>query len=131
MIPTELQESKTFWQYCEAINVSDYVIHVPNEGKRSITYAMKLKSMGLKKGAADFIIFIPSKQYHGLLIEMKRINVRKKSIESKSPSQIEFLKNMMSKGYAAAFCSGAKMACYALNDYMHNKDIGLYSFLLT
>ena len=33
--------------------------HVPNEGKRSISYHTKMKKMGLKSGCPDIIIEYP------------------------------------------------------------------------
>ena len=43
--------------------------HVPNEGKRSISYHAKMKKMGLKSGCPDIIIEYP--QGRVLYIELK------------------------------------------------------------
>lgn len=43
--------------------------HVPNEGKRSIGYNLKLKRMGLKSGCPDIIIEYPEGKV--LYIELK------------------------------------------------------------
>lgn len=45
---------------------------VPNSGKRSFSYAIKLKSTGLVPGVPDICIPIPSGEWHGLYIELKR-----------------------------------------------------------
>lgn len=36
-------------------NLNAVYLHIPNEGKRSITYAAKLKRMGMKSGASDYV----------------------------------------------------------------------------
>ena len=43
--------------------------HVPNEGKRSISYHAKMKKMGLKAGVPDFIIEYPQAKL--IYIELK------------------------------------------------------------
>ena len=43
--------------------------HVPNEGKRSISYHAKMKKMGLKSGCPDIIVEYP--QGRVLYIELK------------------------------------------------------------
>ena len=43
--------------------------HVPNEGKRSVGYNLKLKKMGLKSGCPDIIIEYPEGKL--LYIELK------------------------------------------------------------
>lgn len=43
--------------------------HIPNEGKRSVSYNVKLKKMGVKSGAPDILIEYPEGKI--LYIELK------------------------------------------------------------
>ena len=45
--------------------------HIPNQGKRSLAYTVKLKRMGLVTGMPDTHIAIAKKGYSGLFIEFK------------------------------------------------------------
>jgi predicted oxidoreductase len=45
--------------------------HVPNEGNRSISYAMRMKRLGLKAGIPDLIIVKPHPDGRHIAIEMK------------------------------------------------------------
>lgn len=49
----------------------DYVIHIPNESKRTPRYGARLKRMGMKSGASDLFIALPRHGYHGAWIEIK------------------------------------------------------------
>ena len=43
----------------------DYLIHVPNGGRRDIREAAKFKRMGVKAGVPDLVLLYPSGGYHG------------------------------------------------------------------
>jgi hypothetical protein len=45
--------------------------HCPNGGSRNKAEAAKLKSMGVKAGVPDVLIFEPRKGYYGFAIELK------------------------------------------------------------
>lgn len=45
-----------------------FLFHCPNEGKRDIRYAMKLKAMGVRRGIPDVICIHPK---HLFVIELK------------------------------------------------------------
>ena len=47
------------------------IYHVPNEGKRSIAYAVRMKKMGLKSGVPDLCLPVARGKWHGMYIEMK------------------------------------------------------------
>jgi len=53
-------------QYPEA-----YVIHPPNEGKRSPYERFKFKQLGGKSGIPDVLCFAPNDSYNGLALELK------------------------------------------------------------
>ena len=48
--------------------------HVPNEGKRSISYHAKMKKMGLKSGCPDIIIEYPQVEFYISNSKTKRVD---------------------------------------------------------
>jgi hypothetical protein len=47
------------------------IYHIPNEGKRSIAYAVRMKRMGLRSGVPDLCLPVARGKWHGMYIEMK------------------------------------------------------------
>ena len=54
-------------EYCEIRGIP--IVHIPNEGKRTVSYGAKLRRMGMKKGFPDLFIPKAAKGKHGLFIE--------------------------------------------------------------
>ena len=52
------------------------IYHVPNEGKRSAVTGGKLRQMGLRSGVPDICLPVPSGEYIGLYIELKKVGGR-------------------------------------------------------
>lgn len=64
--------------------------------------------MGMQPGASDLFLAYPTKQFHGLWLEMKQAR-RYTPSEMRKPSwtnQISFLKRMISVGFSGEFCYG-------------------------
>lgn len=74
-------------------SISPYIIHIPNEGKRSISFGRKLKKMGMRSGVYDLFIAMPKHGYNGMWLELKS----KKGKLTKN--QIEFCKDMGKQNY--------------------------------
>ncbi len=55
----------------DGICIGDYLIHIPNEGKRGPKAARDAKRLGLRKGVPDLFLALPRGGYAGLWIEMK------------------------------------------------------------
>lgn len=87
--------------------------HIPNGGLRSKTEAVRLKRAGIKRGIPDICLFWPSGIYHGLLIELKRIDG---GVLSKA--QAECLLALNEAGYKAVCCNGAEEAIKVITDYL-------------
>ena len=92
------------------------MFHIPNEGKRSVAYAMKLKKMGVKPGVPDIFLPVPMCGSHGLFIEMKRAQGGRLSHE-----QSEYLKALRDFGYQAVVCNGFDSAIGIIDNYMEGR----------
>lgn len=93
--------------------LSDYIVHVPNGGKRSKRAGAGLKHGGVKSGYPDLVIDIARNGYHGLRIELKD-----ESGGITSDEQKERLAMLLDEGYLAVVRSGYKAAFDELLDYM-------------
>ena len=86
--------------------------HIPNEGRRSIQYAMSLKRQGVKPGVPDICLPVARGKYHGLYIEL---NVKGGRL---SPEQREWQRALLEEGYCAAVCYGFEQAKQTIDWYM-------------
>ncbi len=113
--PTEDGEQEAVVQYCELRRIP--VCHIPNEGKRSVSYAAKMRRMGLAKGFPDLFIPVAVSGFHGLFIELKR-DCRSKPTETQK-TWIEYLNKA---GYRASVCYGANEAMREIENYIGGKQ---------
>ena len=66
---TEASEQIAVIDWCDTMCIP--VVHIPNEGKRSVAYGAQLKRMGMRKGFPDIFIPVARAGFHGLFIELK------------------------------------------------------------
>lgn len=92
--------------------LSDFAIHVPNEGKRSAVAGWRLKRVGLKPGTPDVLLPIACGGYHGLWIEMKAVGGRL------SDAQQEVIAILRGQGYRVEVCYGWDAARIAVERYL-------------
>lgn len=85
--------------------ILEWIIHVPNGGKRPRGAAGKLKAMGVKPGVLDVLLPLPFNGWSGLAIEMKV--GRNKTTEQ----QDDWLEVFEASGYYTA-------VCYTLEDFI-------------
>jgi hypothetical protein len=83
--------------------ISPFVMHFPNEGKRSIQYGAYLKRLGMRPGVSDLFIAIPKRGYHGAWLELKSANGKLSLLQKL------FLEDMAKQEYAA-------VVTYSLDD---------------
>lgn len=102
-LPTEQQEQIKFvvWLRKQGFRVSASA----NGGSRHLYEAMNLKRMGVSKGFPDIEVPLPSGQYHGFYLEMKRQKGGKVSRE-----QREWLEYLKDNGYYAEVANGFEEA---------------------
>jgi hypothetical protein len=121
-IPTEFEEQCLLFEWAqlsqgkypelELLNASSNGVRLP------IGAAMKLKRQGLKKGFPDINLPIPSKGFHGLYIELKRV---KGSLTY--PEQTWWIEKLTERGYRAVFCKGFEEARKEIEDYLSTEEV--------
>lgn len=101
--PTESQEQQALinWWRLQYPQYEMLLFHIPNGGWRNFKTAARLKREGVVAGVADLFLAIPSKNRHGLFIEMKRAVGGKQS-----QAQKEFEKAVKAQGYGYILCHG-------------------------
>lgn len=115
LIATEEQEqiSLMSWAMLHPI-CKDYLIHIPNEGKRTQYYGRKLKLLGLKPGVSDLFLAYPTPTFSGLWLEMKRKSKRCIITDT----QQQWIHKMNAVGYAAYVAHGWEEAKNIIEDYL-------------
>lgn len=114
---TEEAVTEAIVDYCNLRCIP--IAHVPNEGKRSLQYGVRLKRMGMQKGFPDLIIPLPKGKYHGLYIEVKVGN------NTTTADQKKWLTILHGNGYAATACWGIDEGMAVVNRYLRGKEIPL------
>lgn len=100
------------------------VFHVANERKSTIQAGVRLKKKGVRSGIPDVFCLVPSKDYHGLLMEFK-------SEKGKlSKNQEEYLKLFHALGYCVRVPRSANEAISILKNYLSRSSIKQFSTLL-
>ena len=109
-----VQQGAVKWFHLQYPQYRGLLVHIPNEGRRTIKVingkpvcigGAKLKAEGLVKGAADLVLFIPNKYFHGLCLETKvelfdySTGKEKKTKTYQSPEQKEWQALVESQGY--------------------------------
>lgn len=96
----------------DGICIGDYLIHIPNEGKRGPKAARDAKRLGLRKGVPDLFLALPRGGHAGLWIEMKT----NKGILMEV--QAEWISRLTIAGYMAKVCYGFKHAQVQIQYYL-------------
>jgi hypothetical protein len=95
--------------------LDDYLIAIPNGGKRSKREAALLKAEGVKAGVSDLLLPIPNGTYSGLWVELK--------VGDNYPSkdQRSWGYRMVACGYAFRCCWDWLAAKHAIQEYLDDK----------
>ena len=86
--------------------------HIPNEGKRSVSYGARLKAEGLLPGVPDICLPAASGKYHGLYVEMKA------GRNTATPDQAAYMERLAEQGYFVAVCYGWQQASELITAYL-------------
>ena len=94
-----------------SLPIGDYLLAIPNGGKRNLLEAVRLKRQGVLAGVSDLFLAYPSASIHGLWIEMKKQRRHYPSLSyaerAPTPQQKDWIKRMESVGYMGKVCYGA------------------------
>jgi hypothetical protein len=116
LTPTESQSQIAVMDHCRWRATQDAryanVVKVPNEGKRSASYGVRMKREGLAKGFPDLMVLYPMGGFHGMFIEMKREG------EKVRPEQREWISKLRRAGYLAGECYSADEAIRRIDSYL-------------
>ncbi len=113
----ELEEQAALIEWADktvidGIKIGDYLLHIPNEGKRGPKAARDAKRLGMKKGVHDLFLALPRGGYSGLWIEMKAANGKA------SAAQLKWQSLMRGVGYCAEVCYGFNAARLEIERYI-------------
>lgn len=89
-----------------------FIMHFPNEGKRSLRYGALLKSLGMRKGVADLFIAASRHNFSGAWIELKSEN------GILSYEQKAFLLDMQTENYFTSTCYSLDAAIKIIEWYL-------------
>jgi hypothetical protein len=113
VIPKEDHEQIVAATWLRKNNIPFY--HIPNGGKRHMLEAIKLKRMGVSPGVPDICILKARKGYHGLYIEVKRVEGGTLSDNQKFWRDI-----LLSEGYAWFEAKGGQDVINIVKNYLSN-----------
>lgn len=113
----ELEEQAALIEWADktvinGIKIGDYLLHIPNEGKRGPKAACDEKRLGVCAGVPDLFLAIPRGGYAGLWIEMKAKSGKL------SAQQEVWLKRLEDAGYRAVCCFGFEQAVENIANYL-------------
>lgn len=114
-MPSEFQVQSSFIEYVrhKYPQLSRNLIHIPNEGKRSLREGARQKALGLTRGVSDLFFAKPMNGYPGLWIEMKSGKGRL------TLEQDAFIGLMAASGYRAEVAKSFEEAVKIFEDYIN------------
>lgn len=98
--------------------VIDYLVHIPNGGKRGAREAGRFKRMGTRAGFPDYLLHVAQGGSHGLFIELKRPSMPGITPGRISGAQSDQLIVLASCGYQAHAAWGWLQAKKIIEDYL-------------
>jgi hypothetical protein len=120
LIASEAKEQQALFEWSRMYIIkskneplAEYMFAIPNGGSRHIIEAVNLKRQGVKSGVPDIFISLPSKGYHGMFIELKRLNNF-----SISKQQQEWIDKLNRAGYCARMAKGWDRAREMIEEYL-------------
>ncbi len=116
-VPTESVEQQTLFRWAKLYEPLHpelkRMYHIPNEGKRSYASGRRMIAEGLKRGVPDICLPVARGGYHGLYIELKRLEGGRLSDDQK-----EWLGALHDEGYMATMCKGWEAASEVILKYL-------------
>ncbi len=121
--PEEItQISVLNWLALQHPVISEHVVMIGNEGKRSIIGHRIAKRMGMHVGASDLFIAYPRQPYAGLWLEVKPDGwTKSKTNKVRLQNQWDFIHKMRDAGYWADMGVGFDHCIDIINRYIATK----------
>ena len=94
------------------------LLAVPNGGHRNKITAARLKAEGVRAGAPDIVLPVPSGIYASLWIELKRPKTPGKAKGVTSELQLQWLGDLQSYGNCVGVCYGWDEARILIESYL-------------
>ena len=107
-----LQRACVTWFRLAHRRYSGVFFSVPNGGARSAVTGAILKAEGVLAGVADLLLLVPSREYHGLCIEMKTAKGRQ------STTQKQWERAVTLQGYKYIVCRSFADFVEQINGYL-------------
>lgn len=98
----------------------NYMFHVPNGGFRNVIEGVKFSRLGVKQGVPDLWYPVPKKSYHGLVIELKRMDRKNTKNGGLTPTQKWWIENLNEMGYLAVVAYGFEEAVSVIKNYIED-----------
>lgn len=114
--PTEHEEQAAlveWWGLYARCLPPSLLMAIPNGGYRSAITGARLKAEGVRVGIPDLFLAVPTRQAHGLWIEMKRQHGGRISDAQKSS-----MAALEAQGYACTVCRGWAEARRSIVEYL-------------
>lgn len=92
--------------------IADYLLAIPNGGKRDAREGARLKAEGVKAGVSDLLLPIRRGGYAGLWLELKAPG------EKPTATQVTWLDRMETGGYFATWVDSWEKAAQVITDYL-------------
>ncbi len=130
--PSEHQEQVAVMQWAKAMTATipelNLLFAIPNGGQRprvrlfkhggAVTFSsegLRLCQEGVKPGVPDLFLPVSRHDYHGLFVEMKRVDGKL------SAAQQAWRAILLDQGYAVIICHGADIAIKEIVGYLSKK----------
>ena len=118
LIPSEFEEQCSLVEWADQATVAGYhvgefLFHIPNGSQRRKLTGAKLKLAGVRPGVPDLMLAIPAGDYHGLFIELKRIDGG-----YLSPVQRQWITRLIACGYRVEIAEGWIEAKKIIENYL-------------
>ena len=116
-VASESDEQKALFEWAGIGRGQHYelglMFAIPNGSHKSIATAMRFKAEGLKAGVPDILLPVARGGFHGMFIELKRVEGGRLSTE-----QGEWRSALLCEGYQSIVCKGWQEASSQIIAYL-------------
>jgi hypothetical protein len=111
-IESKIQIACVNWFRLKYPHLKKNLIAIPNGGARNNITGAILKAEGVIAGCSDLFLFVPSRDYHGLAIEMKTPSGRQRESQKQWQEAIE------NQGYRYIVCRSVDEFINEIDSYL-------------